>query len=66
MSPACVAVAGDIMKRIDKSVDPCTDFYQFSCGGLDNKYNVISDYNKGISVVSGYQEEIDKRIRGEQ
>ena len=65
LSPVCITQAADIMRRMDKSVDPCTDFYKFSCGGLDNKYNVIPDQDNTLGTTSLSQLEIDKRLKGE-
>ena len=65
LSPVCITQAADTIKRMDKSVDPCTDFYQFSCGGLDNKYNIIPDQDDTLTTDSLSQLKIDKRIRGE-
>lgn len=28
----CVSAAADVLKFIDASIDPCDDFYDFSCG----------------------------------
>ena len=64
LTPACVSAAADILKRIDKTVDPCEDFYKFSCGGLDNKLNPIPDDHSDISTASFLQLDIDKKIRG--
>ena len=33
-----VLVAGDIIESMDASVDPCDDFYSFSCNGWINKH----------------------------
>ena len=65
LSPVCTTQAADILKTMDKSVDPCTDFYQFSCGGRDNKYNVIPDQDDTLGTFSLSQLEIDKRLKGE-
>ncbi len=37
MSEACVTVASQIVEAMDRSVDPCQDFYQFACGGWMRK-----------------------------
>lgn len=52
------------MSRVDLSVDPCNDFYKFSCGGMDNKLNPIPDDKSSMSTSSLLQLEIDKKIRG--
>ena len=64
LSSVCVNSASDIMKRIDLSVDPCVDFYKYSCGGMDNKLNPIPDDKSSVSTSSLLQLEIDKKIRG--
>ena len=35
-TPVCVTVAASIINSMDSTVDPCKDFYQFSCGGWIN------------------------------
>ena len=57
LTPNCVKASADFLKNIDPSVDPCDDFYAYSCGGwLENNlipeektkytsFSVLSDKN---------------------
>ncbi|XP_017767260.1 PREDICTED: endothelin-converting enzyme 1 isoform X2 [Eufriesea mexicana] len=40
----CVTVAASIINSIDRTVDPCEDFYEYACGGWIKK-NPIPDGN---------------------
>ncbi|CAK8671256.1 unnamed protein product [Clavelina lepadiformis] len=56
----CVQVANRIIEDLDERVDPCEDFYQFSCGGWEKKnplpighsrwstFNVLNQKNQAI------------------
>lgn len=32
VEPACLSAAARLLMAMDRRADPCTDFYQFSCG----------------------------------
>uniref|UniRef100_A0A4W6F171 endothelin-converting enzyme 1 n=1 Tax=Lates calcarifer TaxID=8187 RepID=A0A4W6F171_LATCA len=37
LSEACITVASQMVEAMDRSADPCQDFYQFACGGWMRK-----------------------------
>ena len=34
LTEGCVVNAADLLKQMDRKVDPCQDFYKFACGGF--------------------------------
>ena len=49
--------ASSMLKNLDESVDPCEDFYQFSCGNF-NKNNRLDDSQNKISEFSMLRDEV--------
>ena len=43
MTKDCVTAASRIIQDMDASIDPCQDFYAFSCGGFIDNTNVPAD-----------------------
>lgn len=44
LSKECIRVSATILDRIDITVDPCDDFYQFSCGNFIRNNPVPDDH----------------------
>ncbi|KAF7996215.1 hypothetical protein HCN44_001847 [Aphidius gifuensis] len=42
---ACVHAAARIIKMVDLNVDPCDDFYKFTCGGVLNSEDIFDELN---------------------
>ena len=42
LSESCVMAAGTILTSLDRTVDPCDDFFQFACGGWAQRSPVLN------------------------
>ncbi|GFU64449.1 endothelin-converting enzyme homolog [Trichonephila clavipes] len=42
-TPACVMTAATILNYLDKTVDPCEDFYEYACGGWIKSHSLPED-----------------------
>ncbi|GBM43643.1 EEF1AKMT4-ECE2 readthrough transcript protein [Araneus ventricosus] len=51
-SKECVSMASRIMQLMNTDIDPCIDFYEYSCGG----------YAKSIDVPNGHTPEMETRL----
>ncbi|XP_071945619.1 membrane metallo-endopeptidase-like 1 [Antedon mediterranea] len=49
----CVKMAGNLITNMDTSVDPCDNFFQFSCGGWEKRYAIPENeyYYSAFSVL---------------
>ncbi|XP_076039212.1 endothelin-converting enzyme 2-like [Oratosquilla oratoria] len=61
-TPACLRAASRLLDRMDRSVSPCDDFYQFTCGNY-LKENVVPDDAYYRSAMQEMQEDILVIIR---
>jgi predicted metalloendopeptidase len=52
-----------LLDSIDPKIDPCTDFYNYACGGWKVK-NKIPDYQSSISHYSVMQKRVFAQIQG--
>jgi len=42
-TPGCIQAANTILQNMDSTVDPCHDFYKYSCGGFNKKVRIPDD-----------------------
>jgi len=42
LTESCILAAGTILSSLDRTVDPCDDFYKFSCGGWQQRSTNIN------------------------
>ncbi|KAI1295381.1 Neprilysin-11 [Halotydeus destructor] len=62
LTPGCVNSAARLLGSIDQSVDPCNDFYSFSCGKwIDNQ--AIDDDRVSASRFGALSDQVQQKLR---
>jgi endothelin-converting enzyme len=59
----CVKGSAYIVNKMDSSVDPCKDFYSFSCGNWE-KMTAIPPSKSKYGSFSQISDEITKKLKG--
>ncbi|XP_003739567.2 neprilysin-2 [Galendromus occidentalis] len=62
LTAGCVKAAAQIIENMDATADPCTDFYQFACGGWVQRQNIPED-KSSLTQFSLIQDELDAKLR---
>jgi len=62
LTPGCVLAASDLIKSMDKTADPCSDFYQFACGGFVSE-TVIPDHQTSKGSFTILRDKLNERLR---
>lgn len=58
MTPICLQAAKSIQSRIDPSIDPCDNFYEFACGTFSKNAVILDELTANNSINT-----INTRIR---
>jgi len=62
LTRGCVKAAAGLVETMDETADPCSDFYQFSCGGFIEK-TVIPDHKTSVGAFSLVRDRLNERLR---
>lgn len=62
LTAGCVKAAAVVINMYDNSVDPCQDFYKFSCGTF-LKETVIPDHKTNVGAFSVVRDVLNQRLR---
>lgn len=62
LSEECVGTASRILQALNKDVDPCTDFYEFACGGWI-KRNPVPEWATSWDQLSKLREQLVSDLR---
>merc|ERR1719458_2435738 len=61
-TPGCIGVSHMLLQNMDQSVSPCDDFYQFVCGGFEERV-AIPDDRSSWSQFSVIDKELQQQLR---
>lgn len=56
-------VAGSILNKMDQSVEPCNDFYQYACGGWLRE-NPIPEDSSSYGIYPWLRQNVDLKLKG--
>ncbi|XP_035658643.1 endothelin-converting enzyme homolog [Branchiostoma floridae] len=59
----CLEAASNMLQNMNKSVEPCDDFYTYSCGGWIKSHPIIPWEVEGRSVFSDIREKNEEKLR---
>jgi hypothetical protein len=62
LTEECAKAAGDILHAMDRSVDPCDDFYQFSCGNWI-RTNPIPETSSSWNQFNLLREQLSRKVK---
>lgn len=62
LSPGCIHTASTVLKYMDPTVDPCDDFYQFTCGNFLKTTNIPDD-KSSVTSFSLISDSLQEQLR---
>lgn len=62
LSPGCIHTASKVLEYMDPNVDPCDDFYEFTCGNFLKK-TTIPDDKSSVTSFSLISDTLQEQLR---
>jgi membrane metallo-endopeptidase-like protein 1 len=62
LTPGCIHTASTVLKYMDPTVDPCDDFYQFTCGNFLKTTNIPDD-KSSVTSFSLISDSLQEQLR---
>ena len=63
LTPECVQTAASLLGAMDRTADPCEDFFQFACGAW-NKRHVIPEDRSSVSTFEVLADQLQIILKG--
>jgi len=58
----CIQAASEMLERMDHSVDPCEDFYSFSCGNFIKNVYIPKEVDH-VSIYSSLEKRNERKLK---
>ncbi|KAI1891261.1 hypothetical protein AGOR_G00141950 [Albula goreensis] len=62
LTEECIEAAGSILSKMDRSIDPCEDFYHYACGGWLRE-NPIPEDSSSYGIYPWLRQNVDLRLK---
>ena len=59
---SCLKTANELLKQMDKSVDPCEDFYLYACGNFIKNTKIPDDTPEYRYSDSPIEDKIESQV----
>lgn len=62
LTPECIEAAGSIINKMDPTINPCDDFYQYACGGWLKAHSIPED-SSSYGIYPWLRQNVDLKLK---